>query len=99
MKIEKNQSLWYEAFLDTPLSTPRAGLTEERAFTTPGCFVKTHKPHPELDAKGRVATGRLVSITKDVVIVRSNEPYHDGQGQPFVWSGSALEYAAVWRCD
>jgi len=89
--INRDRSAWHEAALDTPFATPPSGLTHDEALTTPGCYVKTRKA-PEL-------LGRLVKIDRDVVTVRSNEPYHDGKGNPFVWTGSLPEYFTMWRCD
>lgn len=96
MKIEKDRALWYEALLDTPIATPRAGLTHDEALHTPGCYVKTHAGSA---SKGPDMLGRLVSIKDGIAVVCSNEPYHDGHGNPFVWSGSIAEYVSTWRCD
>ena len=90
--------LWNEAYLDTPLATLPAGLTHDEALTTPGCYVKA-RIGGALDTSGRPLLGRLVSITEGIALVRSNEPYHNGAGKPFVWSGSVASYFTTWRCD
>ena len=93
-EIKKDVVVWHEAWLDTPFATPGPGLTHIEALKTPGCYVKQRQM-----VDGKQVLGRLVSIKDDVVTVRSNEPYHDNHGQPFVWVGSVPEYLTTWKCD
>lgn len=92
-KLNIDEKAWYNAYLDTPMGLPK-GLTEDQAFMTPGCCVKTR----ETSGHWPVMTGKLVDLNmeRDRVLVRG---HGDVVSPRFVWEGTVRDYRRVWRCD
>lgn len=96
MEYINDETLWYEAWLDTPLDIPyirqRAARMPDDLLDVPGVCVKTRK----LIAQWPVECGLLVSYEANAVVVR-------GHGSPvsgkFVWRGTVAEYRATWTVD
>lgn len=84
-----DDTLWAQAFMDTPRSPPPNPKSMDDAFNTPGCHLKSQKfPYRYF--------GRLVVIDRErdlvAVLVKDRVPKE-------VWLGTVADYYRDWRCD
>jgi hypothetical protein len=101
MKILIDESLWHEAWLDTPFAAPSA-YSAEAAMRLPGCHVKSK----ERNGQWPKFFGILVTydVDTDRVVVRSKnlppmtELFPDTNGKA-IWVGTLADYHATWDCD
>lgn len=95
MKLIQDDKAWAEAWLDTPLSSPKDMSNATEAMKHPGCAVKS-KEHERPYGMPRYF-GRVVAYdeAKDFVRVRT----HDGDEPKRVWEGPARQFFDMWDCD
>lgn len=95
MKLIEDEKAWAEAWLDTPVSSPKHAANPTDAMKQPGCAVKS-KEHER--AHGFPCHfGRVVAYdeAQDLVRVRT----HDGDTPKRVWEGTVRQFFSMWDCD
>jgi hypothetical protein len=100
MKASIDEVAYAEAFMNTPFNAPHDPRSEDEAFRTPGCGLKSCELETGLNHWPRYF-GRLTSYDEknDAVVVVSKAPMHGIDGKKTVWTGTIAEYNAYWRCD
>jgi len=89
-KINRDRDAFKEAWLDTPVSSPK-GKSRDEAFMTPGCHVKSKERRD--DGPWPKYFGKLTKISDDseVVVI--------GKDDEFVWTSDLVDYHSLWECD
>jgi len=91
-----DKQAWQKRLWDMPYSRP-GGKTAQDAMTKPGnCLKSIEREHAGGFPKHH---GRLLQhdVEKDEVVVLS---HNDGiDDNPFVWTGTVIEYQRTWDCD
>ena len=90
MKEIKDEKLWNEYMVDTPLGC-KPSDTLEATMKCPGCCVKSKEAEKSGFPK---YFGRVSKYSEERVVVVS----HPDQKR-IVWDGSTKEFFNMWRCD